>query len=532
MAPLGEMNSDAFVVDKVGEGRKKHSRNNVRRPQDARACKQSGTEATFVSDPRIWESISTEGVADRPSGVRVTARRDAMLRRALAATDVAALALSLMVTDLIFRQSHLGPQITCLLLIPMVVIIGKAIGLYDRDQHLLRKSTIDEMPLLFNFAALMSVAIWLCEVVLFSGSLSRPQVFVLGAAGFGFLAAGRTVTRSLVVRNTLPERCLVVGGAEDCDRAEEVLTGERSGGTNATVVGRVQLGGPASGAYDGNDLSAVSAVVAELIERNAVERVIIAPDASDAPDDVLELIRAIKAIGVKLSVLPRLLEVVGSASNFDDVDGVAMFAVRPYGLTKSSQILKRSLDLAVSTLALAVLSPLLALIALAVKLDSPGPVLFRQKRSGLRGEQFDMFKFRSMVQDADAAKDRLRARNEAGDGLFKITEDPRITRTGKLLRRTSLDELPQLLNVLNGTMSLVGPRPLVPDEDALIFGWRRRRHSLKPGMTGMWQVCGSSRIPLAEMVKIDYMYGANWSLWLDVKILLRTIPYVLARRGR
>jgi lipopolysaccharide/colanic/teichoic acid biosynthesis glycosyltransferase len=144
---------------------------------------------------------------------------------------------------------------------------------------------------------------------------------------------------------------------------------------------------------------------------------------------------------------------------------------------------------------------------------------------------FEMFKFRTMVDGADAHKKALRGRNEAKGGLFKIQNDPRVTRVGRLLRRTSLDELPQLLNVLRGEMALVGPRPLVIDEDRLVEGWQRRRLQLTPGMTGLWQIFGSARIPLNEMVKIDYLYGANWSLWLDVKILLRTVPFVLGRRG-
>ena len=142
-----------------------------------------------------------------------------------------------------------------------------------------------------------------------------------------------------------------------------------------------------------------------------------------------------------------------------------------------------------------------------------------------------MLKFRSMVADAERIKDELREHNEADGGLFKITDDPRITRVGRFLRKTSLDELPQLLNVVRGDMSLVGPRPLVPDEDALIEGWQRRRLAVRPGMTGLWQIFGSSRIPMHEMVKIDYLYGANWSIWLDLKILLRTVPYVIRRRG-
>ena len=143
-----------------------------------------------------------------------------------------------------------------------------------------------------------------------------------------------------------------------------------------------------------------------------------------------------------------------------------------------------------------------------------------------------MFKFRSMVVGADAAQGcAARAATRPREASSRSTDDPRVTRVGRFLRRTSLDELPQLLNVLRGEMSLVGPRPLVPDEDALIEGWQRRRLAVKPGMTGLWQIFGSARIPMQEMVKIDYLYGANWSLWLDLKILLRTVPYVLGRRG-
>ena len=142
-----------------------------------------------------------------------------------------------------------------------------------------------------------------------------------------------------------------------------------------------------------------------------------------------------------------------------------------------------------------------------------------------------MFKFRTMVPDAEALKDSLRDRNEAAEGLFKIAEDPRVTRVGRLLRRSALDELPQMLNIVRGEMSLVGPRPLVVEEDQQVEGWHRRRLELTPGMTGPWQILGPARVPLKEMVAIDYLYVANWSLWTDVKILLRTVPHVLGRRG-
>jgi lipopolysaccharide/colanic/teichoic acid biosynthesis glycosyltransferase len=205
--------------------------------------------------------------------------------------------------------------------------------------------------------------------------------------------------------------------------------------------------------------------------------------------------------------------------------------VRRYGLSHSSEFLKRAVDIVVAAGCLLAMAPLLVALAVAVKLDSRGPVLFRQPRIGRNGRGFGMLKFRSMVNDAEVMKDDLRALNEA-EGIFKIKDDPRITRVGRFLRRTSLDELPQLLNVLKGDMSLVGPRPLVPDEDAMIEGWQRRRLAVKPGMTGLWQIFGSARIPMREMVKIDYLYGATWSLWLDLKILFRTVPYMLSRRGQ
>jgi lipopolysaccharide/colanic/teichoic acid biosynthesis glycosyltransferase len=170
------------------------------------------------------------------------------------------------------------------------------------------------------------------------------------------------------------------------------------------------------------------------------------------------------------------------------------------------------------------------LFAIAIKLDSAGPVFYRQRRIGRHGQSFVMLKFRTMVDGADRQKAALREANES-NGLFKLKDDPRVTRVGALLRKTSLDELPQLINVLRGDMSLVGPRPLVPDEDENIGGWYRRRSQITPGMTGVWQLHGPVRIPLAEMVKLDYLYVANWSIWSDVKILLQTVPHVLGRRG-
>jgi lipopolysaccharide/colanic/teichoic acid biosynthesis glycosyltransferase len=193
--------------------------------------------------------------------------------------------------------------------------------------------------------------------------------------------------------------------------------------------------------------------------------------------------------------------------------------------------LKRAFDLVGSLLLIAILSPALLVIAFLIKNDTPGPVLFRQRRIGRDGKPFSMLKFRTMIDGADDHKHKLRHLNQAADGLFKIDGDPRITRVGNWLRATSLDELPQLLHVVTGKMSLVGPRPLVPEEDRQITGGDRTRLQMRPGMTGVWQIGGASQIPVERMVKLDRDYVQHWSLWLDLKVLARTAGHVFLRRG-
>jgi exopolysaccharide biosynthesis polyprenyl glycosylphosphotransferase len=260
-----------------------------------------------------------------------------------------------------------------------------------------------------------------------------------------------------------------------------------------------------------------------------VDRVIVAPGRDDG--GVGDLVRSCRTEGIKVSIVPLVLEAVGCSSvKLDDVEGITLLSMAPAGFSDASRLVKRAVDLVGASLVLLLFAPFAAVIAVAIKLDSPGNVFFRQRRVGRGGEVFYMLKFRTMSRDAESQRRQFDHLNEA-TGLFKIADDPRITRVGRFLRRTSLDEVPQLINVLAGDMSLVGPRPLVLDEDMQIEGWHRRRLQLTPGMTGHWQILGSARVPLEDMVRIDYLYVTNWSLWLDIKILLRTVPYVLARRG-
>jgi lipopolysaccharide/colanic/teichoic acid biosynthesis glycosyltransferase len=204
----------------------------------------------------------------------------------------------------------------------------------------------------------------------------------------------------------------------------------------------------------------------------------------------------------------------------------------PMRLGRSARVLKRGFDMLVSATALLVLAPLLGLVALAVRLDSPGPVFFRQPRRGRLGSTFRIVKFRSMRVGAEQQRSDVLHMNEVDGPLFKIKgKDPRVTRVGAFIRKTSIDELPQLWNVLRGEMSLVGPRPFVVHEADQITGWATRRLDMTPGITGLWQVLGRNDIPFEEMTKLDYLYVTNWSIWWDFKILCQTIPVVLGKRG-
>jgi exopolysaccharide biosynthesis polyprenyl glycosylphosphotransferase len=403
---------------------------------------------------------------------------------------------------------------------PLAVLVSKAIGLYDRDDLLLSKTTLNEAPALFNLATLYALLVVMLQSVFVAGRLGGDQIAVVWLLLFILLLTARTIARHAVASRSPVERCFLVGDADTSERLRERFSrGRRLG---ATLIGYLT---PAALEREQN-----AGAFSEFLTSSDIHRLILAPDELES-QDMLELIREVKGLGVKVSIVPRLFEVVGSAVEFDDVNGSIFLGVRRFGLSRSSMLLKRMLDITGSLAALLILAPFFAVAAVAIKLTSPGPVLYSQTRVGRDGQRFRIFKFRTMVQGADEMKASLAGRNEAS-GLFKIADDPRITRVGRVLRRSSLDELTQLINVLRGDMSLVGPRPLVVDEDEQLRGWHRRRLHLTPGMTGVWQILGSARVPLHEMVTLDYLYITNWSLWTDLMIMLRTVPYVMSRRGQ
>jgi exopolysaccharide biosynthesis polyprenyl glycosylphosphotransferase len=267
----------------------------------------------------------------------------------------------------------------------------------------------------------------------------------------------------------------------------------------------------------------------EQLERHfdAIDEVL-TTDADFPQAEAVELVDQCHQHGVRVRVAPSTMEILMDRVEFIPGQALPLFELKPPVFEGVDFAVKRTFDLVGGTLLIIALSPLMTLAALAIKLTSRGPVLYRSMRPGIGGRSFPCLKFRTMIHGAEDLQDRLEQHNEVGGAIFKMRDDPRVTRVGRFLRRTSLDELPQVLNVLRGEMSLVGPRPLVIDEDAQVLGLDRSRLHLTPGMTGPWQVMGA-RVPMQEMVGIDYLYVANWSLWLDFKTLLRTVRHVVRR---
>jgi exopolysaccharide biosynthesis polyprenyl glycosylphosphotransferase len=323
------------------------------------------------------------------------------------------------------------------------------------------------------------------------------------------------------------KRVLVVGGQNPLGRRiMHSIATERS--QAARVVGFVDLeDSPDFGRF--RSLGTVDRI-GRVVEDNHVDEVVIALPAA-SHQQVLRIMDHCRKGGVDFRVVPDLYQIRLNRVDVDTVNGIPLIAVSKSRILGWNLLLKRIMDVAVSTVLLICLSPLMGLVALAIRLDSPGPVLFRQQRVGRNGAPFTLLKFRSMRVGAEEQLDEVIALNEASGPIFKVRNDPRMTRVGRFLRRTSIDELPQMINVLRGEMSWVGPRPPIPQEVEKYEDWHRRRLEVSPGITGLWQVSGRSEIPFDEMVMLDIYYIENWSLGMDIRILLRTVPAVLTGGG-
>jgi exopolysaccharide biosynthesis polyprenyl glycosylphosphotransferase len=272
------------------------------------------------------------------------------------------------------------------------------------------------------------------------------------------------------------------------------------------------------------------AAIPIVVDEQQVDEVVIALPPM-AHQEVLPILEQCRQLDVAFTLVPDLFELAIDRVITYEVGGLPLIRLKESRIRGANYVVKRGMDIFIASLVLFVTSPLMLMIAAAIKLDSPGPILFPQERVGKNWKRFTLFKFRTMYEDAEKRKAELQAAYNVGDLLFKLKDDPRRTRIGRFLRRTSLDELPQFFNILVGEMSVVGPRPQVPAEVENYEEWHCRRLDVTPGLTGLWQVNGRSDLTFDEMVRLDVYYAEHWSPWLDIKLILRTIPAVLLARG-
>jgi exopolysaccharide biosynthesis polyprenyl glycosylphosphotransferase len=418
--------------------------------------------------------------------------------------------------------------------LPVWVVLAKLYGLYERDEEKADHSTVDDFMGVFH---LVTVGVWLFYLGSAATGLASPSLMrlvLLWTLAVLCVTTSRGVARSICRRSiSYVQNTIIVGAGDVGQLIARKILGHPEYGLN--VVGFVDGDPKACGeGLDHLALLGSTEELGNLIRLLDVERVVVA-FSNESDEATLSLIRSTKDLDVQVDIVPRLFEVVGSNVSMHTVEGMALVGLPPLRLSRSSRVLKSTADVVLAAVGLVFLAPILALVALAIKLDSRGPVFFRQTRMGAGDTSFRIFKFRTMAVDAEARKSELvdlnmHAAGNSDPRMFKIPNDPRITRIGGFLRRTRIDELPQLFNVLRGEMSLVGPRPLILEEDRHIVEWGRKRLSLKPGITGLWQVLGASDIPFDEMVKLDYLYVTNWSLSEDLRLIFRTFSSIAQAR--
>ncbi len=353
-----------------------------------------------------------------------------------------------------------------------------------------------------------------------------PTAVIATTVFIGLLRGSYEVVSAEVLhRAGVRRRAVLVGDVEELQKLREKL-GPARGGILYEFLGAVTLdGADVEGLPRLGELDALPA----LLAGRGVDELIVAGTLSDR--QLLEIVETSHRAGVEVRVAPSIAELLIQRADYVPGEGVPLFEFRPPVFAGTDWVLKRAFDYVVSVGVIVIGLPLWLVIGLAVKLTSPGPVFYRDQRIGVNELEFAMLKFRTMHQDAEARLPALETANEADGALFKLQDDPRVTRVGRFLRRFSLDEIPQVLNVLRGEMSLVGPRPLPLRDYEKLEAWHRKRYLVLPGMTGLWQISGRSNLGFDDLVRLDFYYLENWSLWLDISILVKTIPAVVAGRG-
>jgi exopolysaccharide biosynthesis polyprenyl glycosylphosphotransferase len=476
-------------------------------------------------------------------------RRGYMIRRLLLASDLLALGcafgLMVLVTSVAGRAA-VGPLLTgvFIALVPVWVTLASLVGLYHLSERRVDQSFADEIG-----PVAMVTTVWSWLLLICASALTAAPIELLGpmAAWLGAILAVlalRGVARR-IARNSawFRQPVLLIGSAEDIDRVLSRVIRHPELGLDPIAsicmwedsyevrpLGPLRslrsddLGGRVPGRPRPDE-------VQDLIIQVGIGRVIVT-GWSESVSERTEFMRILSECGVCIDYVSGEPEALYSTAVLHHIEGLPILTIRPTA-TRVTRSLKRAIDVIASAAGLAILSPLLAFVALRIRLGSPGPIVFHQPRAGIDGVQFQLLKFRTMVDGADEMRDALRANDDrvAAMKMLKLREDPRVTPFGARLRRWSIDELPQLWNVLRGDMSLVGPRPLPLDELRFIDDHFTQRLRMRPGITGPWQIHGRSDIPFDDMVKLDYMYVAGWTMREDLRLLARTLGAVLHGRG-
>ena len=485
----------------------------------------------------LLESRGITGDSDLTSRI-VARRRGWLVRRALLSADVGSLVAAFLLARILAPDGgdaspHLEFGILAVM-IPLWVVAAKLYGLYERDEEHVDHSTIDEVVGVFH---LVTLGAWFYFVAAWAAGVANPHVprlvafwliatlFVTTARGLARATARRS---ALYVQNTL-----IVGAGHIGQLAARKLMQHPEYGVN--VVGFVDVH-PRARRPELEHIALVGPPerLPEIVRLLDVERVIIAFSDS-AHEELLGMIRMLRKLDVQIDVVPRLFEILGPKAGIHAFEGLTLVGLPPAKLSRSSRLLKRALDYVGALLLLVLFAPFMAIVAICIRLDSAGPVLFKQERLGYDMRPFTVLKFRTMRVDTDESEHRRYIESTLThdaspntNGLYKLDRSTAVTRVGRLLRKTSLDELPQLFNVLVGEMSLVGPRPCLEYETHGFAEHHFERFLMPPGLTGLWQVEARARSTFGEALDMDVAYVRGWSLSLDLRLLLKT-PVELLR---
>lgn len=410
--------------------------------------------------------------------------------------------------------------------LPLWALLFWMYGLYGRPVRRLEPTHLDDLPSLFHALVIGTLGLWLFYKLAPVRKLEFEEVIVFGLVALPLIAGLRVALRAVILRTQGPERVFAVAPAADVRLLRRKLTNHPEYGME--LVGAVD---EEESDEPGLSIDASLMGIEELLATRQIDHLLVRMDAGYLPQRQLaELMCLCHREGIRFGCFSGERGLLSPSAEINHLEGMGIMISNPPVLRGAARLVKRAMDIVLSAALLTALAPLLAAIAVLVRLDSAGHVLYRQIRVGKDGKRFELLKFRTMVVGAEQQVAELM--KESVDPHWLVLDgDPRVTRIGRWLRRNSLDELPQLWNVLRGDMSMVGPRPLPERDDENVRGWARHRLDLIPGITGYWQVLGGNSIPFSEMLEVDYAYVAGWSLLQDLKLLVQTVPAVVRRRG-